>query len=316
VRAQPLLVEAARQLYELGNPGEFEALFKAGTVAVELDEPERAIALADECEAHGRRWNQPIGQAGGTVLRALVAAQTGASLQAEHLLRDALEMQKSLGHQQLGVLLYSELGHVLVDQGRSREAKDAFAEAMLGAIESGEEVRYIRALEGLARSAATCQAADAIRLATAAARLRATLGTTPWPRDIQRIGMWLPKARHEVGEKAYVAARSIAQSMTKEDVRALAKALIARPEPDDAVPPNPLTPREMQVAILVGRGLSTRQIAADMVISVATVRVHIDHILAKLHLHSRTQIALWATQQGLLTRVASPARGGPNHLES
>jgi DNA-binding CsgD family transcriptional regulator len=237
-------------------------------------------------------------------------------VQAEHLLRDALDMQKSLGYQQLSVLLYSELGHVLLDQGRSREAKEAFAEAMLGATESGEDMRYVRALEGLARRAATCQPAEAIRLATAAARMRATLGTTPWPSDIQRIGLWLPKARHELGEKAYVAARSIGQTMTQEDVRALANALIARPGPD-AVAPNPLTPREMQVAILVGRGFSTRQIAEDMVISVATVRVHIDHILAKLDLHSRTQIALWATQQGLLTRAprSSHGRAEPSRIQ-
>jgi DNA-binding NarL/FixJ family response regulator len=54
-----------------------------------------------------------------------------------------------------------------------------------------------------------------------------------------------------------------------------------------------LTPREREVAELLARGRSTRQIAADLVISVATVRVHVDHLMAKLGLHSRTQVALW-----------------------
>jgi predicted ATPase/DNA-binding CsgD family transcriptional regulator len=301
-RAQPLLVQAARRLYELRSPDECGALFNAGAVALELGEPERALALADECEDRGRRWSQSNGQAGAIVLRALVAAQTGASVQGEQLLRAGLEMQEGLGYQQLSVLLYSELGHVLFDQGRPCEAKDAFAEAIQRAVESGEQLQFIRALEGVARCAASGQPAEAIHLATAAAHFRATLRTTPWPRDVRRIALWLPQAKRELGEKAYAAARSIGQSMTHDDVRALANALIARPE-RDAGPPSPLTPRETQVAILVGRGLSTRQIAEDMVISVATVRVHVDHILAKLDLHSRTRIALWATQHGLLTRV-------------
>jgi non-specific serine/threonine protein kinase len=90
--------------------------------------------------------------------------------------------------------------------------------------------------------------------------------------------------------------------MSQDDARALAEAVIASRELDSARS-SPLSPRETQVAILLARGRSTRQIAAEMVISVATVRVHVDHILGKLDLHSRTQVALWATQQGLLSHL-------------
>jgi DNA-binding NarL/FixJ family response regulator len=65
-------------------------------------------------------------------------------------------------------------------------------------------------------------------------------------------------------------------------------------------PVSPLTARETEVAALLARGLSTTDIAADLVISVATVRVHVEHILAKLDLHSRTQVAVWARESGLL----------------
>ena len=55
-----------------------------------------------------------------------------------------------------------------------------------------------------------------------------------------------------------------------------------------------LTRRERDVVALLGRGLSNRQIATELVISVATVRVHVEHILAKLGLHSRAKVAAWS----------------------
>lgn len=60
-----------------------------------------------------------------------------------------------------------------------------------------------------------------------------------------------------------------------------------------------LTRREHDVVALLARGLSNRQIAAELVISVATARVHVDHILAKLGVHSRLQVAAWAVRRQL-----------------
>jgi PAS domain S-box-containing protein len=57
-----------------------------------------------------------------------------------------------------------------------------------------------------------------------------------------------------------------------------------------------LTQREREVVALLARGLTNRQIAAALVISVSTVRVHVDHIFAKLGLHSRSQVAVWAAR--------------------
>jgi DNA-binding NarL/FixJ family response regulator len=54
-----------------------------------------------------------------------------------------------------------------------------------------------------------------------------------------------------------------------------------------------LTHREREVAILIARGVTNRQIADCLVISPATVRVHVEHILFKLELHTRAQLAAW-----------------------
>ncbi|GGR69083.1 hypothetical protein GCM10010197_40750 [Nocardioides luteus] len=54
-----------------------------------------------------------------------------------------------------------------------------------------------------------------------------------------------------------------------------------------------LTPREREVAQLICDGLSNRAIAERLVISVRTVDGHVERMLAKLEVRSRTQIATW-----------------------
>ncbi len=60
-----------------------------------------------------------------------------------------------------------------------------------------------------------------------------------------------------------------------------------------------LTERETDVLKLLAHGLSNRDIAERLVISEATVRTHVSSLLAKLHLASRTQAALYALREGL-----------------
>ncbi|KRL82308.1 hypothetical protein FC36_GL000997 [Ligilactobacillus equi DSM 15833 = JCM 10991] len=48
----------------------------------------------------------------------------------------------------------------------------------------------------------------------------------------------------------------------------------------------------------VGRGLSNKEISQKLFLSEGTVRNHLSHILAKLDLRDRTQLAIWAVQNG------------------
>lgn len=58
--------------------------------------------------------------------------------------------------------------------------------------------------------------------------------------------------------------------------------------------------REREVAVAVGRGASNADIAAELYLSVATVKAHVSRVLAKLDLNNRVQIALLAHDAGLL----------------
>jgi DNA-binding NarL/FixJ family response regulator len=59
-----------------------------------------------------------------------------------------------------------------------------------------------------------------------------------------------------------------------------------------------LSPREQQVAGLVAEGLTNRQIAERMIVTERTVAAHVEHIMAKLGVSSRTQIGVWAAGRG------------------
>ena len=60
-----------------------------------------------------------------------------------------------------------------------------------------------------------------------------------------------------------------------------------------------LSPREREVALAIARGSTNGEIADGLAMSVATVKAHITHILTKLGLSNRTQIALLAHDAGL-----------------
>ena len=60
-----------------------------------------------------------------------------------------------------------------------------------------------------------------------------------------------------------------------------------------------LTEREREIAALVTRGRSNREIASELVLSDRTVETHIGNILGKLSFGSRSQIAVWGAERGL-----------------
>ena len=57
--------------------------------------------------------------------------------------------------------------------------------------------------------------------------------------------------------------------------------------------------RERDVLRLVGRGLSNKEIAAELVITERTARTYVSNLLGKLGLASRTQAALYAVEHHL-----------------
>jgi DNA-binding NarL/FixJ family response regulator len=93
----------------------------------------------------------------------------------------------------------------------------------------------------------------------------------------------------------------IAPSVTRRLIEEFAR----RPAP---APPSRkvdgVTAREREVLTLIGRGMSNTEIAADLIISVATVKAYVTRLLAKLDARDRVQLVIIAYEAGL----ASPSR--------
>ena len=68
---------------------------------------------------------------------------------------------------------------------------------------------------------------------------------------------------------------------------------------EDRVHYDGLTDREREVAIAIGQGKSNAEIAAELFMSVATVKAHVSRLLQKLDLDNRVQIALLAHDAGV-----------------
>jgi DNA-binding NarL/FixJ family response regulator len=98
---------------------------------------------------------------------------------------------------------------------------------------------------------------------------------------------------------ALAAARAAGRGLSLEDAleqaRDLRRAEIGlHPRRNDG-----LTEREREVALLVAGGLSNRQVAARLVISEKTAKNHVQRVLDKLGVHSRTELAARAPELGL-----------------
>jgi len=63
---------------------------------------------------------------------------------------------------------------------------------------------------------------------------------------------------------------------------------------------DPLTPREREVLVLIGRGMPNKLIARELSLSEKTVKAHVSSILAKLGVTDRTQAALYAVREGIV----------------
>jgi DNA-binding CsgD family transcriptional regulator/predicted RecB family endonuclease len=112
--------------------------------------------------------------------------------------------------------------------------------------------------------------------------------------------------RHGDASEVLAAVRAAAQAMGSPPVLARAEALTKaiRVRGREQEPWRPLTVREFEVARLIAGGLTNSEIATQLSVSPKTISAHVEHILAKLAVGRRTEVAAWAAG----VRAATPSR--------
>jgi len=154
----------------------------------------------------------------------------------------------------------------------------------------------LSALAGLAAKGGRPRAA--LRLAGAAAAYE-EVNQTYRPQKIRAfLDAWLAPVRTTVGTAA---AKLFDEGRGLAPGQAIALGLDDKTEDrrQGGGPSASLTRREREIAALVATGLTNREIAGQLYLSVRTVEVHVDHILSKLGFRTRTQLAAWIHEEGL-----------------
>jgi non-specific serine/threonine protein kinase len=297
--AAGLLSESIRMSHTLGDTvGEAIATVYLGRcmmsnrdLAAGVPHVERAATLVSETD------DRPA-TAFVTFYSGLVALLTGRLETACGLFARCTAMAAELGLEPLNARARQMLGFPLLELGELAAARAALTESFPVCMEVGDRWIVQIGLAGfIGLAAKTGRPRLALRLAGAGHAYRdANEFSMPVPIE-EIVDRWLAPARARAGRSA---ARLVAEGrrLTPEE----AVGLVLANEPDDAPPPGSrpgLTRREAEVAALAARGLTNRDIAGQLFLSVRTVEAHVDHILTKLGFHTRTQLAAWALEAGL-----------------
>jgi non-specific serine/threonine protein kinase len=228
---------------------------------------EDAVEAAVEARALTAAAQESHLRARALSLLSVAALEAGDLERAEALARDALRLHVSLGDEGSVTATVDQLVWVAAARGDLDRAA-----ALLGVLDRRSRTHH-RPVE------VTAVRDPAVRRRTAEQAVVQVLGRRR-----------LDTRRQEGAEMTDEAA-----------VRFALEGLESRPDPSDEA--EHLTPRELAVAELVGRGLSNRDIGAELGISERTAQGHVQNILRKLGFTSRTQVAAWVADRNARGRV-------------
>jgi len=221
---------------------------------------------------------------------------------AESLLRESLALSQAAGDRWGGAYALHSLGLLWLMRGEVHRARSLFREALEQSQELGATLGLSFALDGLGCVASAMDSAErATRLFGAAEAQLEPIGAllcASFSADYER-GM--NNARVQIGAAAFAAHWAAGRAMPLPAVVKYARSDDVPLDANHSLPTpfvTPLTARERQVAMMVARGLTNRQIAEELVIAMATATLHVEHIRGKLGFHSRAEIAGWAVRTG------------------
>jgi ATP/maltotriose-dependent transcriptional regulator MalT len=263
--------------------GDFEAAHASATGALELSRAQELIAPS----AHALATLGEVSMVAGDQTAALAWLQA------------ALERASTPGEAFLVARPMLALALIAVDQSDFLRARELLLESIRVARRLGNPHRVAQCLERVAPFAARIGYMDAGRFVEAAAGIRASIGAPLSPTERRLLEARLPGVDRVAEAGRAGSPRWSLDRACDVAIDVLSSETTMPAAPREARPR--LTPRETEVAELVARGLSNREIAQTLTIAERTATSHLEHVLNKLGFHSRSQIATWVTEQRRLS---------------
>jgi predicted ATPase/DNA-binding CsgD family transcriptional regulator len=294
-------VEEARSVStELGADRELAyALHGIGLVRMRMGDAEVARKALVESSELSTRIDDPMARGMSLYFLATLAAGAGQLADARRLAREGLEASMRVGQMSRGVLsMVLGIAEWGLGDGDAGEAR--LKEAVRSQAGIGYRWGLVTSLEGLAWVAASSGRPErAAMLLGAAAAVADELGISQslFPSWQAHHDDCEASARAELSDDRFDALWEEGHALDREEEIALALEEAGSPRrqarataTDESLE---LTGRELEVARLVAEGRSNPEIAAALFLSRATVKSHVSHILRKLGLESRVQLAGW-----------------------
>jgi DNA-binding CsgD family transcriptional regulator len=275
------------------------SLFNIGITWYVRGDVGRALRFLEEALALSREVGDPSMIASISTHLGYTHLLDGDLERARMLSREAATILREQNHRHSVALVLDNLGWAALLENDSERAATVFTEGLMLRREIGEKEAVPGNLEELASVAGTQgETRRAARLFGAARMLREAMSVQQEYGEHALEAPYFSAARTQLDETSWEAAFEEGRAMTYEE--AVEYALFEE-ESDPSTSPilrvsaneeplSALTHREREVATLVVRGLTNRQIASELVISEHTAATHVGRILKKLVLRSRAQI--------------------------
>ena len=311
--ATALLEESLAQLQKAGDrQGACWSFQYQGRIAERRGDLDRATLFFEEALDAGHDVGDRMGITRSLGNLGRVARIQGDFAQASAWLEESLRLSRDIGDRWGAALALGNLGRVALAQRDHQRAAALFEESLvLSQSLTGRGRRVAYALHYLGVVAGELgQLERASRLVGVAAVLQGAGARNVSPPDRAERECQVASVRRALGDERFAEAWDAGRAMSLEQAIEYALAAppfegtpsgtSARPTPEDQA--SPLSEREQEVAVLLARGLSNRQIAEELIISSRTAGTHVSHILNKLGLANRAQIAAWAVEHDLVAQ--------------
>jgi non-specific serine/threonine protein kinase len=288
---------------ELRYPaGEARALLGLGIAARYAGDFDAAAQLARQVQQIPPEIPGSMARAAGNIVTdALIAA--GDLDAAERCGAAGLAQAREVGDLRSLARLRIRMATLYLRAGRIEDAAQHLREALHIAAQTGDPIDVFDGLDWCGHlCVATGRAAEAVTVWAARSALCRQEGFTDPPADARHRAGPLREARQRLGVIRARAAedRGAAMSLATTAEYAL---MLATPSPQQpGAPPGPagLSARERELVALVARGRTDAQIAAELFISVRTVRSHLDRIRDKTGCRRRADLTRLALNSGLV----------------
>jgi len=193
-------------------------------------------------------------------------------------------------------------GFFFLHQRQVGRAQALFSESLAINLEQKNKQGITDSLIGLAAAAIIARLpGPGARLLAASATISGLPKGSPWPPTQMEFDHYQRLVQTALSGVELQAEQALGNAMTlKQAVDYALNLHFPTESPTSSIQDhNELTEREREIAALIAKGSSNREIAGQLVISPRTVEKHIGNILSKLGLNSRSQIVRWCMERGV-----------------